>query len=168
MASIFISVVAVIISIYSIYLSHLKKPDLIFYTDEKVGIFSERHSTGNGIKLKLNIYNAGASVGEITDLILKIDDKYILCPSSREAKLPINVENNKYAVEEIKFNPILENKKDFSAKKLKNEEKHEYLLYARLNGQEEWKKVLKREFINKRTVLFKECRDRIINDSIKK
>ncbi|MGP3778807.1 hypothetical protein ACTWKD_08210 [Halanaerobium saccharolyticum] len=56
MASIFISVVTVIISIYSIYLSHLKKPDLKFYTDEKVRIFSERHSTGNGIILKLNIY----------------------------------------------------------------------------------------------------------------
>lgn len=166
MTSIIISSMAILISIYGIYLTHLKNPDIKFYTDEKVQILSMSRATGEGIKLKLNMYNSGASVGEVTDLILIVDEQYVLCPDSRKNKLPINVEDNKYKVEEIKFNPIKDNKESFSVGKLNNGNKHTYSLYARLNGQEDWEAVLQREFIENNTVLFMKCRDQIINDYI--
>jgi hypothetical protein len=163
LASIIVSSIAIIISFYSLYLTHLKKPDINFYTDGKVDIYTNRNFNSVDVKLRFTIHNSGASIGEITDLLLKLDDDVLLIPREKNGLPTIIVEENSYENVEIEFTPPLELKTEFKTENFLDDEKHKYILIGRLNGKKEWEELLKREFINKRTVFFREGREEIID-----
>jgi len=159
--SIIISTIAVIISISGLYLTHLKKPDISFYTDGKIDIYNNRTHGGEGVEIRFTIHNSGASIGEITDLLLKLDDDILLIPKEKNGLPTIIVEGNSYVNITIEFTP-LKLKTEFKKENFLDGKKHQYILIGRLNGEDEWEELITREFINKRTVFFREGRDKII------
>jgi len=160
--SIFVSFIAISISIYSLYLTHLKKPDISFYTDGKIEIFSNKTYDRQGVEIRFTIHNSGASIGEITDLLLKIDDDILLIPKEKDGLPTIIVEGNNYVNIPIEFTTFLGLNTEFKKENLLDGKKHQYILIGRLNGEEEWVELITREFINNRTVFFREGRDKIL------
>lgn len=160
--SIFISFFAIMISIYSLYLTHLKKPDINFFTDGKVDIYSNRSFSSIDLKLRFTIHNSGASIGEITDLMLKLDDNILLIPREKNGLPTIIIEGNSYKNVEIQFTAPMELSTEFKIENFLDDKKHKYILIGRLNGEEDWKELLEREFINKRTLFFRQDRDKIL------
>lgn len=161
---IFFSLLSIILSLFTLYTTKLKRAELRIETDERIFIADVM---GVDFKMELNliIYNEGAKIGVLSDLLLVIDGKHEFVPRSRHLAGGFDsllVPGYKVKQKSISFGypPYVSNfsqDPQFDCRTLLKGP-HKYQLFARLDNRNDWEVVHERTFENGLSTKFQNLR----------